>query len=206
MKRNQLWLAMLAIIFLTGAFLGCPRTKPPQANQKKTIPGDEITRDNSPQYAKDYDNIDSLYFTVNGECKIDDRGNLKYTKDSWRLDLRPEEAIAAHDFLRELLHSYPLSRSFRGTQTRFRTAENIAIAFYHKTGETGENVFDIQIFSADPSYMEIHHRLGVEGSGQTAVVTGLAGTEVSLEGPVKVKLFSFLADCAAKAKKKKNSP
>ena len=193
MKRIRFWQVLLAIGFLMGTFVGCPQT----------TPRDAVTRVNSPQYAKDYDNIDSFYVVVDADCKIDATQDINYYEKSWCLELSPREAKAAHALLRDLLHDYPLSRSFRGTQTKFLTAENIAISFYQITGDTEENVFDMQIFSAGP-YMEIHHRLGVEGTGVNAVVTGRAGTEVSLEGPVKAKLASFLADCIAKANEKES--
>jgi len=205
MKRYHSWQTNFALVLLTGVFLGCPRAHPPQGPKEQATPGDTITRDNSPQFARDCDNIGSLHVTVGGDCAIDADGDLKWYEDSWCLKLRPQNADAAHSLLRDLLRDYPLSRSFRGTQTRFRTAQNACISFYQQTDGTEEDVFTIMIFSAAVDYMEIEHRTRVHGSGLALTAFGLGGTEVPLEGAVKAKLVSFLADCAATAKSRENS-
>jgi hypothetical protein len=156
---------------------------------------DTVTRANSPQFARDYDAIDTLHVAAGGNL-VDANGNIQWGKGRWDLDLRPDQAADAHVLLRDLLADHSLSRSFRGTQTRFRTAENLSICFYQTTEKRTEIVFTIKVFS---DYMEIEQRIALQGSGLTAYPAGIAGTSIPLAGKAKTKVVSFLAACAAKA-------
>jgi len=196
MKRCYSSQVVLVVAFCMATTLGCLESNldgPPKGEKNST---DVVTRYNSSKYAKDYDAIDTLDIVVEG-AQADANGYINWDKKRWHVILSSADAGVAHALLQELLRDHPLRRSFRGTQTRYRTAADFSISFYRR-GDTNESVFDIKIFAA--GYLEIEHRIRLQGSGLAMVPVGLGGTSVPLEGEVKTKIFSFLANCAARTK------
>ena len=138
-----------------------------------------VTTETSPQFAKDYAEIDEFY------CSIWNLG-----KGGMDVDLEPQKAERAHEYLKRLLAAHPVRRNYSPPSDSVHLLDDYSISFGRKAGDE-DTVFILRFY--DGSHMEIGYFPADEPDnysiGRTVVPRGLAEAEN----------YAVLADCLADA-------
>ena len=143
--------------------------------------GDVVTVENSPQFAKDYADIDNL------DCET-----WGYEgHEELEANIPAREAQSAHDFLKDLLEAYPL-RPHQHYLTDSWGLPNSELAFKDESDDT---VFAIRLYY-DEQIMELGYYPRDDSEHRSI------GAQFKLSSTVALDYYSAMADCLAKPRPK----